>query len=133
MLHKKQTDDEDVSSNLSLPLTASETKHEPLPPTKRKRTTKSSSETGTPRCENSLGLLTKKFIDLLNDSPCGQIDLNVATIALNVQKRRVYDITNVLEGINLVEKLGKNTMPCVKRGASIPSSGDSATKESGRE
>ncbi len=27
---------------------------------------------------------------------------------LKVQKRRIYDITNVLEGIGLVEKTGKN-------------------------
>eukprot|EP00356_Strombidium_inclinatum_P012514 CAMPEP_0170485006 /NCGR_PEP_ID=MMETSP0208-20121228/4368_1 /TAXON_ID=197538 /ORGANISM="Strombidium inclinatum, Strain S3" /LENGTH=65 /DNA_ID=CAMNT_0010758531 /DNA_START=783 /DNA_END=980 /DNA_ORIENTATION=- len=27
---------------------------------------------------------------------------------LNVQKRRIYDITNVLEGINLIERYKKN-------------------------
>jgi hypothetical protein len=27
---------------------------------------------------------------------------------LNVQKRRIYDITNVLEGINLIERFKKN-------------------------
>ena len=29
---------------------------------------------------------------------------------LGVQKRRIYDITNVLEGIGLVEKKSKNTV-----------------------
>lgn len=38
------------------------------------------------------------------------IDLNVAVEELGVQKRRIYDITNVLEGINYVEKLHKNTI-----------------------
>jgi len=36
------------------------------------------------------------------------VDLNDAAIKLNVQKRRIYDITNVLEGIGLIEKTIKN-------------------------
>jgi hypothetical protein len=36
------------------------------------------------------------------------IDLNEASMVLSVQKRRIYDITNVLEGIGCVEKLQKN-------------------------
>ncbi len=38
------------------------------------------------------------------------IDLNVAVDVLKVQKRRIYDITNVLEGISYVEKIQKNTI-----------------------
>ena len=36
------------------------------------------------------------------------VDLNTAAAQLNVQKRRIYDITNVLEGIGLIEKTVKN-------------------------
>jgi transcription factor E2F3 len=36
------------------------------------------------------------------------VDLNDAAVHLNVQKRRIYDITNVLEGIGLIEKTMKN-------------------------
>jgi transcription factor E2F3 len=36
------------------------------------------------------------------------LDLNVAAGTLHTQKRRVYDITNVLEGIGLIEKQTKN-------------------------
>lgn len=36
------------------------------------------------------------------------VDLNDAAGQLNVQKRRIYDITNVLEGIGLIEKTIKN-------------------------
>lgn len=36
------------------------------------------------------------------------MDLNDVAKVLDVQKRRIYDITNVLEGIGLVEKIFKN-------------------------
>lgn len=38
------------------------------------------------------------------------LDLNVAATKLSVQKRRIYDITNVLEGIGLIEKKSKNNI-----------------------
>ena len=62
------------------------------------------------RFDTSLGLLTKKFVDLLKASPQGVIDLNIASEQLNVQKRRIYDITNVLEGVGLLEKKSKNNI-----------------------
>ena len=60
------------------------------------------------RFDNSLGLLTKKFLYLLQHSADNTLDLNNAASELGVQKRRIYDITNVLEGINLIEKKSKN-------------------------
>ncbi|KAH8357121.1 hypothetical protein KR084_003243 [Drosophila pseudotakahashii] len=62
------------------------------------------------RADTSLGILTKKFVDLLQESPDGVVDLNEASNRLHVQKRRIYDITNVLEGINIVEKKSKNNI-----------------------
>lgn len=62
------------------------------------------------RYDTSLGLLTKKFVDLLQESPDGSVDLNIASTKLNVQKRRIYDITNVLEGIGILEKKSKNNI-----------------------
>ena len=50
------------------------------------------------RQDNSLGVLTEKFVSLIKSSPDNTIDLNEAVSSLNVQKRRIYDITNVLEG-----------------------------------
>ena len=50
------------------------------------------------RQENSLGELTKKFVKLIQEAPNLCIDLNDAANSLNVQKRRIYDITNVFEG-----------------------------------
>ncbi|KAL2984446.1 hypothetical protein AAZX31_12G088800 [Glycine max] len=87
---------------------------------------------GPCRYDSSLGLLTKKFINLIKQAEDGILDLNKAadTLEVNiissaqmipcckvllfsfrypqVQKRRIYDITNVLEGIGLIEKKLKN-------------------------
>eukprot|EP00536_Pseudo-nitzschia_multiseries_P015643 jgi/Psemu1/218699/e_gw1.925.5.1 len=60
------------------------------------------------RYDSSLGLLTKKFVHILKGSPENSLDLNRAASELGVQKRRIYDITNVLEGIGLLVKRGKN-------------------------
>ncbi|KAK4408412.1 Transcription factor E2FB [Sesamum angolense] len=56
----------------------------------------------------NIGLLTKKFINLIKHAEDGILDLNKAADTLEVQKRRIYDITNVLEGIGLIEKKLKN-------------------------
>ncbi|KFK36495.1 hypothetical protein AALP_AA4G131900 [Arabis alpina] len=63
---------------------------------------------GSCRYDNSLGLLTKKFVNLIKQAKDGLLDLNEAAKTLDVQKRRIYDITNVLEGIDLIEKPLKN-------------------------
>ncbi|XP_044077001.1 transcription factor E2F5 isoform X1 [Siniperca chuatsi] len=61
------------------------------------------------RHEKSLGLLTMKFVNLLQEAKDGVLDLKVAADSLAVkQKRRIYDITNVLEGVGLIEKKNKN-------------------------
>lgn len=66
---------------------------------------------GTSRFEKSLGLLTTKFVSLLQQAPNGILHLKYAAENLEVkQKRRIYDITNVLEGIGLIEKNNKNVI-----------------------
>uniref|UniRef100_A0A3B3C2X0 E2F/DP family winged-helix DNA-binding domain-containing protein n=1 Tax=Oryzias melastigma TaxID=30732 RepID=A0A3B3C2X0_ORYME len=60
------------------------------------------------RYDSSLGLLTSKFADMLRHSPDGILELNVVCQKLGAPKRRVYDITNVLEGIRLIRKKSKN-------------------------
>ncbi|CAF2784205.1 unnamed protein product [Rotaria sp. Silwood2] len=81
--------------------------------------TSSSSTGGTPtkrrfgysRQEKSLGTLTRRFMSLLRQSKTGVMDLkHVADCLATKQKRRIYDITNVLEGIGLIEKQSKNTI-----------------------
>ncbi|KAF7246393.1 Transcription factor E2F5 [Varanus komodoensis] len=66
---------------------------------------------GSSRHEKSLGLLTTKFVTLLQEAKDGVLDLKAAADTLAVrQKRRIYDITNVLEGIDLIEKKSKNSI-----------------------
>ncbi|VDM74256.1 unnamed protein product [Strongylus vulgaris] len=63
---------------------------------------------GNARVDNSLLVTTRKFMALKNINDT--VNLNNAAEELNVPKRRLYDITNVLEGIDLVEKIGKNSI-----------------------
>uniref|UniRef100_A0A1B6M9G0 E2F/DP family winged-helix DNA-binding domain-containing protein n=1 Tax=Graphocephala atropunctata TaxID=36148 RepID=A0A1B6M9G0_9HEMI len=87
--------------------------------TKKMRATSASPANKTlTRYDTSLGLLTKKFVGLLQSSPKGVVDLNVASECLEVQKRRIYDITNVLEGIGILEKKSKNNIQW--KGGQIP-------------
>uniref|UniRef100_A0A4W3HQU1 E2F transcription factor 3 n=2 Tax=Callorhinchus milii TaxID=7868 RepID=A0A4W3HQU1_CALMI len=72
------------------------------------KTPKSPSEKA--RYNTSLVPLTKNVLQLLRQSPDGVLDLNRAAEVLKVPKRRIYDITNVLEGIHLIEKKSKNNV-----------------------
>ncbi|MEE6520303.1 hypothetical protein FKM82_018145, partial [Ascaphus truei] len=74
------------------------------------------------RYETSLNLTTKRFLELLSQSPDGVVDLNWAAQVLNVQKRRIYDITNVLEGIHLITKKSKNHIQWLGNQSGVESS-----------
>ncbi|KAM4571497.1 transcription factor E2F1 [Fundulus diaphanus] len=76
----------------------------PAPPRVPRNTTEKS------RYDTSLNLTTKRFLNLLSQSADGVVDLNWASQVLDVQKRRIYDITNVLEGIQLISKKSKNNI-----------------------
>ena len=62
------------------------------------------------RDENSLYILTKRFVKLLWESPDHSVNISNAANMLGVVKRRVYDITNVLESINLITKWNVNSV-----------------------
>lgn len=75
------------------------------------------------RQEKSLGILTTRFVTLLQEAPEGILDLKTAADTLAVrQKRRIYDITNVLEGIGLIEKKSKNSIQWLGAGPGCNSS-----------
>ncbi|XP_078069284.1 transcription factor E2F6 isoform X2 [Mustelus asterias] len=61
-----------------------------------------------PRFDVSLVRLTQQFMELVKAAPDGVLDMNDVARVLGVRKRRVYDITNVLDGIRLVRKKSKN-------------------------
>lgn len=60
------------------------------------------------RSDNSLKLLTIKFLEILRQSKNNTIDLKYAVEKLNVVKRRIYDITNILEGLGMLTKESVN-------------------------
>lgn len=57
---------------------------------------------------NSLDELTKKFIKCVYESGSNRINLNNVMKKIKAKKRRIYDITNVLEGIGIIKKDAKN-------------------------
>nr|UER86414.1 female-specific transcription factor E2F3 [Lepeophtheirus salmonis salmonis] len=95
-----------LEQQFKTPIKSFKRKMDPLTSTSPKKPARSPLE--KTRYETSLGLLTKKFVSLFHSSTHGTVDLNKASETLGVQKRRIYDITNVLEGIGLVEKNSKN-------------------------
>ncbi|XP_076931167.1 transcription factor E2FA-like [Bidens hawaiensis] len=72
------------------------------------------------RFESSLVVITKKFSDLMKQAGDGIIDLNIAAETLNTSKRRLYDVTNVLDGIGLIEKDCKNRIRWKREDSSKP-------------
>ena len=67
------------------------------------------------RQENSLGELTKSFIDFVTKRGLEIININDIVKKLKVKKRRIYDITNVLEGIGYIRKIQKNQIEWLKK------------------
>ena len=78
------------------------------------------------RQENSLDELTRAFIKYVKDSKIETININDIVKKLKVKKRRIYDITNVLEGnfhyiytyyigIGYIKKQAKNQVTWTKK------------------
>ncbi|ELQ76130.1 Transcription factor E2F/dimerization partner (TDP) [Trachipleistophora hominis] len=70
----------------------------------------SSERLSSSRLENSLFVLTKKFFIYLKQVYPRAIDTNDLSHYLCVSKRRVYDITNILEGLGLLRKRSVNSL-----------------------
>lgn len=57
--------------------------------------------------KKALSGLTEDFLNQLKSVEGKEVDLSKLEKSLGVSKRRLYDVTNVLTGINLVERSGK--------------------------
>ena len=66
------------------------------------------------KIENSLSQLTQNFLNYIKKKGRVKISINDLVNDLNVKKRRIYDITNVLQGIGYLEKKGKNEILWIK-------------------
>jgi len=71
--------------------------------------------------DTSLGATAKRFVALMTNAVDQTIELNEAARKLAAPKRRIYDVTNVLEGIGLVTKKAKNHFEWV--GGDVDSNG----------
>jgi transcription factor E2F7/8 len=60
------------------------------------------------RKDKSLGLLCEAFLKVYGQGQSPVITLDGTAELLNVERRRVYDIVNVLESIEIVERQQKN-------------------------
>eukprot|EP00536_Pseudo-nitzschia_multiseries_P017762 jgi/Psemu1/70323/estExt_Genemark1.C_17980002 len=62
------------------------------------------------RKKKSLGVLAENFINHYSKYPPGAVVIvDHAAVDLGVERRRIYDVVNILESVNLVEKKQKNT------------------------
>lgn len=62
------------------------------------------------RFDSSLFVITRKLMDIVKNSPDGVLHLKKIVRMLGIPKRRLYDITSVLYGIRVVEKVSKNRL-----------------------
>ena len=65
---------------------------------------------GKSRSNQSLVVLTSLFLEELRQTPDRAVNIQDAADKIRATKRRIYDITNVLEGIGLIKKPQKNVV-----------------------
>lgn len=76
-------------------------------------------------CDPNVNRLSVKLVKLLRDAPEGLLDLKTVATCLNSRnKRRIYDIVNVLTGVGLVEKDPNSSVLIWKGGGPFSNSRD---------
>jgi hypothetical protein len=67
----------------------------------------------------ALATLAREFITLIKGAPGGEIELATAETKLSVQRRRLYDVTNILAGVGLLERSEKSKVKWIGQTAEI--------------
>ena len=61
------------------------------------------------RKDMSLGKLCRKFLKIYGKEAKGQLLLDQCTQELGVERRRIYDIINILESFSVIRRQAKNS------------------------
>ncbi|KAG9397337.1 transcription factor E2F-like [Carpediemonas membranifera] len=121
----------------SLPITV---KEEGVSQMKTRNSLRQSSQPPTEASQNSraiggkssasnLGQISRRFVEILSSSP-EPLDIAAIANSLDIKQRRIYDITNVLEGCGFIKKEGKKRLKWCGPGASAidPSTSELASE-----
>ena len=71
------------------------------------------SEDGTKKSK-SLSIITSAFINYMKSQNGKEVELSQVENALNISKRRLYDVINVLAGIGVIERGGKSKIKWIE-------------------